>query len=212
MKKLLGTDTKGSAFLTPGAANAGTVTFRGIELSLQNILVITNVTRNTIIYNFASPTTGAVSFTNNVLTLDIDTSTHESTDVLQIFVDLNDLTDKTHNLHVALEEDNDVTQEAILGMYKLLRSVWQMGSAAGAPSFTIRNATAADLNATVSGTVSITANSAVNMAQVGGTSTLAPLGNASPEVNSGARSLAVAHVQTYHMPVRPQNIYGNIIV
>jgi hypothetical protein len=55
---------------------------------LANILLITNVTANTIIYNFASSTTGAVSFVNNVLTLDYDTTSMSATDVLQIYIDV----------------------------------------------------------------------------------------------------------------------------
>lgn len=207
MKRLLGTDTKGGAILTPGAAGVGTVTFVGINLSLNNIYLITNVTRNVTIYNFASSTKGQVSFVNNVLTLDFDTSTHAASDELQIIVDINDLTDQTWKQHIALEEDNDVTQEAILGMYKLMRSVWQLGSAAGAPSFTVRNATAADLvcTATVSG------NAGANITQVGSATVGSILQSASPEMNSN-RALVVGHTQSYHMPIRPQNIYGNITV
>jgi phosphomevalonate kinase len=55
---------------------------------LANILLITNVTANTIIYNFADSTNGATSFANNVLTLDHNTISMNSTDVLQIYLDL----------------------------------------------------------------------------------------------------------------------------
>lgn len=88
MKKLLGVDVDGSAVLTPGAANSGLVTFTGLTLSLEQILIITNVTRNTIIYNFADTTTGAVSFVDNVLTLKLSTTSYSADDVLQVFVDV----------------------------------------------------------------------------------------------------------------------------
>jgi hypothetical protein len=87
MKKLLGQDASGTYAFNP---TAKTVTFSGLsqQITLANILLITNVTANTIIYNFASSSTGAVSFANNVLTLDYDTTSMNSTDVLQIYLDL----------------------------------------------------------------------------------------------------------------------------
>ena len=73
MKQLLATDTPGSYSFDK---TAKTVTFSGLRqsITLSNSLLITNVTANTIIYNFADSTKGAVSFNNNVLTLDYDTS------------------------------------------------------------------------------------------------------------------------------------------
>jgi CRISPR/Cas system endoribonuclease Cas6 (RAMP superfamily) len=87
MKQLLGQDTTGTYTFNP---TAKTVTFSGLsqQITLANILLITNVTANTIIYNFASSTTGAVSFVNNVLTLDYDTTSMSATDVLQIYIDV----------------------------------------------------------------------------------------------------------------------------
>lgn len=87
MKRLLGTDISGSYTFNPGAK---TVTFSGIQqsIALQNILLITNVTRNVIIYNFADAAAGGVSFNNNVLTLTYNTTSQSSSDVLQIFLDV----------------------------------------------------------------------------------------------------------------------------
>jgi hypothetical protein len=87
MKKLLGQDASGTYAFNP---TAKTVTFSGLSqaITLANILLITNVTANTIIYNFASSSTGAASFANNVLTLDYDTTSMNSTDVLQVYLDL----------------------------------------------------------------------------------------------------------------------------
>ena len=97
MKKLLGTDTVGSYTFNPGAK---TVTFSNLqqELTLANILLITNTTANTIIYNFADPTTGAISFNNNILTLDYDTSSMNSSDILQIYVDVESYEESLHTL------------------------------------------------------------------------------------------------------------------
>lgn len=63
------------------------VTFTGYaSITLENVLVITNVTRNVIIYNFADATKGGTAATN-VLTLTYDTSSQANTDQLQIFYD-----------------------------------------------------------------------------------------------------------------------------
>ena len=97
MKKLLGTDAVGSYVFTPAS---NTITFSGLvqAIALQNFLLITNTTANTIIYNFADPTTGAVSFNNNILTLDYNTSAMASTDKLQIYVDLPSYEETLHDL------------------------------------------------------------------------------------------------------------------
>lgn len=55
-------------------------------IGLSQLLLITNVTTNQIIYNFADPNAGG-SIVNNVLTLDFDTTAMSNTDSLQIFLD-----------------------------------------------------------------------------------------------------------------------------
>ena len=68
-------------------ASTQTVTFNTTDvITLEQLLIITNVTTNKIIYNFADPNAGG-SITNNVLTLDFDTTSMSSGDKLQIFVD-----------------------------------------------------------------------------------------------------------------------------
>jgi hypothetical protein len=70
--------------------NAATkqITFNTIDaVSLEQILIVTNVTDNIIIYNFADPTKGG-SISNNVLTLTFDTTSMSNIDSLQIFLDL----------------------------------------------------------------------------------------------------------------------------
>jgi hypothetical protein len=90
MKRLLGTDIAGSYTFNP---TAKTIEFRGLaeNITLDNILLITNVSRNIIIYNFADVNKGEQSFSNNVLTLTYDTAGAgmASSDVLQIFLDVN---------------------------------------------------------------------------------------------------------------------------
>jgi hypothetical protein len=87
MKRLVGTDIVGGYTFNPAAK---TITFTGLQytITLANILLITNTTANTIIYNFADSTNGAVSFANNVLTLDYNTASMNATDALQIYIDV----------------------------------------------------------------------------------------------------------------------------
>jgi hypothetical protein len=66
---------------------AKTVTFTDYtSISLDGVLLVTNVTDNIIIYNFANPALGGTVL-NNVLTLDYDTSAMDNGDALQIFYD-----------------------------------------------------------------------------------------------------------------------------
>ena len=87
MKRLVGTDIVGGYIFDPAAK---TITFTGLQytITLANILLITNTTANTIIYNFADSTNGAVSFASNVLTLDYNSVSMNATDALQIYIDV----------------------------------------------------------------------------------------------------------------------------
>jgi hypothetical protein len=68
-------------------AAAKQITFNTTSVvGLEQLLVITNVTDNIIIYNFADPSAGG-TVANNVLTLDYDTTSMSNTDNLQIFLD-----------------------------------------------------------------------------------------------------------------------------
>lgn len=149
MKKLLGTDVSGSYSFNK---TAKTVTFSGLSqsITLSNILLITNVTANTIIYNFADPTSGAVSFNNNILTLDYDTSAMADGDVLQIFLDL---PSNEESLHDLLRRMNKILESnATVDIYQRQRVVLDaIGN---------NRSTATEITTTVpvSGTVTATAN------------------------------------------------------
>lgn len=89
---------------TPGAAGAGTIVMPG-RYDLSNFLIVTNVTRNTILYNFADPTYTGTTVTYNransasfpaildardgltTMTLAVSTVSNLSTDQIQIFVE-----------------------------------------------------------------------------------------------------------------------------
>lgn len=132
MKQLLGTDTTGSYAFDK---TAKTVTFSGLRqsITLSNILLITNVTANTIIYNFADSTKGAVSFNNNVLTLDYDTSAMANSDVLQIFLDV---PSNEESLHDLLRRMNKLLESnATVDVYQRQKVVIEaVGNSRGTPT------------------------------------------------------------------------------
>ncbi len=83
MKILVGKDI-GSYTFTPASGN---ITLSGLEtINLEDLVLITNATSGSIIYNFASPTQGG-SISSNVITLETNTSAMYSTDNLQILVE-----------------------------------------------------------------------------------------------------------------------------
>ena len=67
------------------SASANTITSTSFN-SLESVLLITNVSRNAILYNFADNTLGG-SLVGNVLTLAKDCSGMSDADLLQIFID-----------------------------------------------------------------------------------------------------------------------------
>lgn len=89
---------------------AKTVTFTDYtSIRLDSVLLITNVTDNIIIYNFAEPTLGGTVATN-VLTLIYDTSTMDDTDDLQIFYDDTDVQPSNVELQTTLNSLTETLQ------------------------------------------------------------------------------------------------------
>lgn len=78
--------------------SAKTITFSDYDsIDLESLLLITNVTDNIIIYNFADPNLGG-GVNGNTVTLTYDTTTMSSTDALQIYYDDNSDTQMTEEL------------------------------------------------------------------------------------------------------------------
>lgn len=73
------------------------------SVDLEAFLLVTNVTDNVIIYNFADPTKGG-TVSANVLTLDFDTTSMSNTDDLQIFID----DGLTPAVNETIEESNEL--------------------------------------------------------------------------------------------------------
>jgi hypothetical protein len=105
----------------------------------------------------------------------------------------------------SVAEDNAYTQELLNTIAQILRSVWQMGSAGGAPSITVRNSAQADLQ------VTIQSNAAININQIAGSSPQMVSGSSSPAFSTSGH-LVVAPSQQYHPASLPQHIYANIQV
>jgi hypothetical protein len=109
---------------TPGAANTSTVKIPDVY-QLKDILMITNVTTNTVIYNFSDATRGAAAFSFNendtttfpgfqngvtTLTLDLDTSAMSANDRLMIYVEATEMRIRTHDFGIDAVERQRVAQ------------------------------------------------------------------------------------------------------
>ncbi len=136
------------------------------SISLANVVLITNVTTNTIIYNFASPILGG-SMQNNILTLDYDTTLMSVANELQIFLDING-SPASEDTVVALKEQIILMKRLLM----LLNPIATQDSASRqrvvidnitAGSVTVAQATASSLNANVGTVASVT-----NIAGIGG--------------------------------------------
>lgn len=91
---------------------AKTVTFTDYTtIRLDSILLITNVTDNVIIYNFANPLLGG-TVSGNVLTLTYNTSSMDNADKLQIFYD-----------DVDVQPANNSTQETLNELIETLNEL-----------------------------------------------------------------------------------------
>jgi hypothetical protein len=197
---------------TPGVSGVGAVNLYGIKnFDISRLVAIINQTKGEVIYATGAAATRYTNVSSTTVTLFYNTSTHSSSDVLQIVYNY----DNVKNVHPddhdfgllvrEIQEYNAYTQELLNGMLVLLRSVWQVGAAGSATgSLTVRNPTAADLNvtATISGTP------ASNITQIAGIATGSTTGLTQP--SSAGTNLVVSPTIMYHLPVLPQHIYVNI--
>ena len=86
-------------------AASKTITFTNYNsIALEDVLMVTNVVDNIIIYIFSDPLLGG-SVSGNVLTLDYDTTTMSNTDSLQVWVDV----PNNHSTEVTQSEMRDLT-------------------------------------------------------------------------------------------------------
>jgi hypothetical protein len=157
-------------------ANTGTVTFGDslTGLELQNVELITNVTTNTVIYQFNKSGFGG-SLTGLILTLDYDTSAMSDTDDLQIFIEGDLIRSDTNESIILLRRIaqllSPIATQDSLQRQRVTVEVMPTTTVAG--TVTVAQATAANLQATVTGTVAIssgtvTVGSITNLAGIGG--------------------------------------------
>lgn len=125
-----------------------TVTFTDYAtIRLDSILLITNVTDNIIIYNFADPLLGGTVL-NNVLTLTYDTSSMDDADKLQIFYEDSDIQPTTEANQEVLLSLTETLQE-LSARLQILASM----ANAGAPA--LRVAPISSVSTAVTGTVAV---------------------------------------------------------
>ena len=140
-----------------------------LNIELEELLLITNVKDNIIIYNFADPSLGA-TVSGNVITLNYDTNMQDS-DELQIFIDLPNYED-LYNLSKVM----------ISGFSSVVSELHAMRTAQGLPDSTGRVRSSVVLE---SGTVS-TVTTLSNLNGIGGYS---PQLIAMSDMNTGANFL-----------------------
>ena len=132
---------------------ASTITFSDYSsIHLNRVLLIVNVTTNTIIYNFANPALGG-DVASNVLTLDYDTSVMSSGDILMIQYD-----DKSRDIDAQV--DTDVLNE--------IRSAVMAVAMARAADSTLRVSGSMNVGTISTITTLNTLTTLANMASVGG--------------------------------------------
>lgn len=119
------------------SAAAKQVTFTDYpSIKLDQILLITNVTDNVIIYNFADPTAGG-TLASNVLTLTYNTASMSDSDRLQIFID-DYVAPSTEASLTAVQVKLDNTNIGVLAMVADLdeiRANTEFGTTSDAPIF-----------------------------------------------------------------------------
>lgn len=144
---------------------AKTVTFTDYTtIRLDSLLLITNVTDNVIIYNFASSLLGG-TVSGNVLTLTYDTSSMDDTDKLQIFYDDGDIQPANSELQTTLNSLTETLQE-LTGRLTVLASMANSGQPA------LRTIPIASVSTAVTGTVTATvANATISSIGSGGIGT-----------------------------------------
>jgi len=169
---------------TPGAGGAGTVKIAD-NYQLKDILMITNVTTNTVIYNFSDSTRGGtISYSSTdtttipgvqngvtTLTLDLDTSAMSANDKLQIFVETVELRVRTHDFGIdAVERQRVALPESLIDAdfeYGLQQTKWASFTAGFQTSMTYE-VPGTDVQANVHGYATLmTAGSNGNITQTG---------------------------------------------
>lgn len=110
-------------------ASAKTITFTN-EILLRHLLLVTNLSSNNIIYNFACDGFGG-TLSNNILTLEYDTTSMSTTDLLSVIVykedPLEDPIEETNSLLTIIRKQTSLQEamyEEMVEQTKYLRKIY----------------------------------------------------------------------------------------
>lgn len=117
-------------------------------LDLNSLLVITNVTDNISIYNFALADFSGTTVSGNIITLAYNTTSMSNTDILQIFYD-----DNTHN--PSTEEMQDTLNSLTLMVGELVSRLNVLAGMANSGTASLRVTPLSSVSTPVTGTLSI---------------------------------------------------------
>ena len=106
------------------------------KIDLERVLLITNVTDNVIIYNFANPVAGGHVVNNNILNLQYDTTTMSDTDKLQIFYEVDaapakeatqaDMYELMYSVYAAVKDLSAIVSTVTGGQVRALTTITKM--------------------------------------------------------------------------------------
>ena len=138
---------------TPAGSGVGTVTLDIEEFDVRRLVAIMNQTRGVPIYSTADPAKLFTNLSGSTLTLNADTSTHASSDILQVIY-------------------NDTTQDDLIeGIYETLRRLDFLPLMRGSDG-TIRSTIVSGTLPTVSTVSTVgTVNNVAGISLIGGYST-----------------------------------------
>lgn len=88
-------------------------------INMEQLLIITNATDNTVIYNFASPALNGSIDSNNVITLQYDTTAMSANDRLQIYLDMDNPSNISELFPIVEQYTYDTNMERVLGSQPL---------------------------------------------------------------------------------------------
>lgn len=201
MKILIGHDiqngiTFGSYSFSP-STNKISLLNLSVNLSNEQILLITDTTAGIIIYNFANASLNG-SISNNVITLDYNCSSLSATDSLQIYVDV----PTTVNIDQA--SANDAYTHILLQKICDLLEPMATQDAAQRQRVTVDSITAGQTITTVGTVSTITAGTITTITNAVPVGNVATLGGGNPEWQMIDTARAA-----YNTGIRSQLTFGN---
>ena len=138
------------------------------KIDLERVLLITNVTDNVIIYNFANPVAGGRVVNNNILNLQYDTTTMSDTDKLQIFYEVDAVPAKE-----ATQAD---MYELMYSVYSAVKDLSALVSTISGGALRVSTTTPVTIAGTVpvTGTVAVSSQLTISNFGVSNSNTLIP--------------------------------------